>query len=76
MFLFDIKQQIQESQAEILCHGYKAIRRTTIKHGNPQEAKNTVDELTELSESVAYAATGLCRKLLRYKGITDISFYT
>lgn len=74
-FKFAIKQQIQESQAETLCHGYKAIRGTTIKHGNPQEAKNSVDELEKLSDDVVYAATGLCRKLLRYKGTTDVSCY-
>lgn len=42
-----------------------------IKHGNQQNAKYIVEELSELSVSVADAATGLCRKLLRYKGTTD-----
>lgn len=61
-------QQIQETQAKKLCHEYRSMMRKRIKHGNPQEAKYIVDELTELSVSVADAARGLCRKMLRYKG--------
>ncbi|XP_052693640.1 transient receptor potential cation channel subfamily M member 2-like [Crassostrea angulata] len=62
-----ILKQIQETQAKKLCHEYRSMMRKRIKHGNPQEAKYIVDELTELSVSVADAARGLCRKMLRYK---------
>lgn len=44
-------QQIQETQAKKLCHEYRSMMRKRIKHGNPQEAKYIVDELTELSVS-------------------------
>lgn len=66
-----IMQQIQEKQAKKLCHEYRSMMKKRIKHGNQQNAKYIVEELSELSVSVADAATGLCRKLLRYKGTTD-----
>lgn len=66
-----IIQQIQEKQAKKLCHEYRSMMKKRIKHGNPQNAKCIIEELTELSVSVADAATGLCRKLLRYKGTPD-----
>lgn len=66
-----IIQQIQEKQAKKLCHEYRSMMKKRIKHDNPQKAKYIVEELTELSVSVADAATGLCRKLLRYKGTTE-----
>eukprot|EP00105_Crassostrea_gigas_P038065 XP_019922213.1 PREDICTED: uncharacterized protein LOC105326905 isoform X5 [Crassostrea gigas] len=69
-----ILKQIQEKQAKKLCHEYRSMMKKRIKHGNPQNAKYIVEELTELSVSVADAATGLCRKLLRYKEYSTDEF--
>lgn len=74
MFLFKTKlhqraiflKQIQETHAKQLCHEYKEMRRKQAKSlSNDDHYKK---ERVELSKSVADAATGLCRKMLRYKG--------
>nr|XP_034321515.1 transient receptor potential cation channel subfamily M member 2-like [Crassostrea gigas] len=69
-----ILKQIQEKQAKKLCHEYRSMMKKRIKHGNQQNAKYIVEELSELSVSVADAATGLCRKLLRYKEYSTDEF--
>lgn len=58
-----ILKQIEESRARILCQSYKDImeRKRKFNNGNKKQSK-------ELTISVADAAKGLCREMLRYKG--------
>lgn len=57
-------KQIQETHAKQLCHEYKNMRRIQTNSESNDDHKKKV----KLSKSVADAATGLCRKMLRYRG--------
>lgn len=59
-------QQIQETHAKTMCHKYNNL----VNKIEDKEKKNKAKyfkKLKELQPTVANAATGLCRKILRYK---------
>ncbi|XP_052693613.1 transient receptor potential cation channel subfamily M member-like 2 [Crassostrea angulata] len=58
-----ILKQIQETHAKKVCHKYRSIIKK-MKEGGSNKYKK---KIKELPGSVADAAKGLCRKILRYK---------
>lgn len=70
-FNFEYWQQIHESQAKQLCHKYRNI---STKKKDPEiagEKKSKYEKkIVELQTTVQKAARSLCRKILRYQGIT------
>lgn len=68
------QKQIQETHAKQLCHEFKDMKkkqREKISEANNDLNKENDDlekKTTKLSKYVADAATGLCRKMLRYRG--------
>nr|XP_034319464.1 transient receptor potential cation channel subfamily M member-like 2 [Crassostrea gigas] len=68
-----ILKQIQETHAKQLCHEFKDMKkkqREKISEANNDLNKENDDlekKTTKLSKYVADAATGLCRKMLRYR---------
>lgn len=67
-------QQIQIKKAGYICHRYKFLM--TLKK-NPKPIWNEEHEknLLKLPKKVAKAARHLCRKMLRYKGISQKSCF-
>lgn len=57
-------QQIQETHAKKVCHKYRSVIKK-MKEGGSNKYKK---KIKELPGSVADAAKGLCRTILRYKG--------
>lgn len=57
-------QQIQETNAKKVCHKYRSV----IKKMKEDGRNKYKEKIKKLPASVADAAKGLCRKILRYKG--------
>lgn len=64
MHLLVILQQIQETHAKTMCHKYNNL---VNKIEEKKDKEKYFEKLEKLQPTVANAATGLCRKILRYK---------
>lgn len=67
MQLLVILQQIQETHAKTMCHKYNNLVNKIEEKTGKKDKEKYFKKLKKLQPTVANAATGLCRKILRYK---------